>query len=48
MGSHTPPADFVILWVAVNPFAVLALFIAVTKDCGTRRRTATLPHVRYI
>jgi multiple antibiotic resistance protein len=42
MGQHTPVADFVSLWVTINPFAVLAVFIAVTKgfDERTRRRTA--------
>ena len=42
MGPHTPVTDLVSLWVAINPFAVLAVFIAVTKDCDarTRRRTA--------
>jgi len=42
MGLHTPLADFVSLWVTVDPIAVLAIFIAVTKKCddATRRRVA--------
>ncbi|MCF8476798.1 MAG: MarC family protein [Pseudolabrys sp.] len=42
MGAHTPLADFVSLWVTVDPVAVLAIFIAVTKKCNDaeRRRIA--------
>ena len=42
MGAHTPLADLVSLWVTVDPVAVLAIFIAVTKKCddATRRRIA--------
>lgn len=42
MGPHTPLADFISLWVVVDPFAVLAIFVGLTRgvDAATRRRTA--------
>lgn len=42
MGPHTPLADFISLWVVVDPFAVLAIFIGVTRgmDVAARRRIA--------
>jgi multiple antibiotic resistance protein len=42
MGPHAPLADFISLWVVVDPFAVLAIFIGVTRgmDTAARRRIA--------
>ena len=42
MGPHAPLADFISLWVVVDPFSVLAIFVGVTHgmDAAARRRMA--------